>query len=339
MVVAVRFYCEGQKVVMPVTVISVIAVGFKVLFNFMFMFGNFGAQALGVTGCGLATFCGYAAFLLMLVGYVSLAPCFAGGRLFASLQRPDFPSIVAILKKGVPIGLCFTSEFLTFSIMTLFISRGGAVAAAAHQVAFNCMVVFFSMAAAFSSAACIRVGNLFGSGDKEMLRRSVAGIVSLSGLIGCLLMAGMVFKAEAWLRSLPPTPSSSRWPCPSCMSPRFSKLLIRYRSASTACCAASVMSRSPSCTRRRRIGLLAFRLAMSFRGCRSPLAGASGAFRGCRVVLAFTVALFLATAALGLRARMILWGKAGRWRRLSRHKARPDAWQGDLLRGGHGRSQ
>ncbi len=312
MVVAVRFYCEGQKVVMPVTVISVIAVGFKVLFNFMFMFGNFGAQALGVTGCGLATFCGYAAFLLMLVGYVSLAPCFAGGRLFASLRRPDFPSIAAILKKGVPIGLCFTSEFLTFSIMTLFISRGGAVAAAAHQVAFNCMVVFFSMAAAFSSAACIRVGNLFGSGDKEMLRRSVAGIVSLSGLIGCLLMAGMVFKAEA-LASLF---TADALVIPLAVSILYVAAFFQIADSLQVCLNGVLRGVGdvsvPFLYTTAAYWLVGIPLGYVLSGMPLPLGLALPVHFG--VVgwwLAFTVALFLATAALGLRARMILWGKAG----------------------------
>ena len=174
---SLRFYCEGQKAVVPVTVISIISVGVKTFFNYLFMFGKFGMPAMGVTGCGLASICEYTGLLLMLTAYVSLAPRFAGNRLFARLRLPDFPAILDILRKGVPIGLCFTSEFLVFSVMVLFISRQGPVAAAAHQVAFNCMILFFSMAAAFSSAACIRVGNLFGGGGKERLRFAVFGIV------------------------------------------------------------------------------------------------------------------------------------------------------------------
>jgi len=194
---AVRFYCEGQKAVMPVTVLSVIAVGIKALANYVFMFGNFGLPAMGVAGCGLATICEYTFLLLALSAYTCLADRFSARRLFSELRLPNLRKIMGLVKKGAPIGLCFTSEFLVFSVMVIFISRQGAIAAAAHQIAFNCMILFFSMAAAFSSAACIRVGNLFGGGDKELLRSAVSGIVSLSALIGCLLMAGMILKAHA----------------------------------------------------------------------------------------------------------------------------------------------
>lgn len=156
-------------------------------------------------------------FLIALCLYVSLSPRFSGQRLFASLCLPDFSIILRLLKQGAPIGLCFTSEFLVFSVMVMFISQQGAVAAAAHQVAFNCVVIFFSMAAAFSSAACIRVGNLYGGGDKDLLRSAVSGIVTLSVLIGCLLMAGMIFKAELLASVLPPMPQLFHWPFRFCM--------------------------------------------------------------------------------------------------------------------------
>ncbi|MFW5489779.1 MAG: MATE family efflux transporter [Desulfovibrio sp.] len=191
-----RFYCEGQKVVVPVTVMSVIIIGVKAFFNYGFMFGNLGMPELGVVGCGIATVCTNFCFLLMLAGYVCLSPRFAGKRVFATLYRPDPASFLRIAKTGAPIGLCFTSEFLVFSVMTMFISREGAAAAAAHQVAFNCMILFFSTAVAFAGAACIRVGNLYGSGDKVPLRTSVSGILVMSVIIGCVLMAGMVLNDE-----------------------------------------------------------------------------------------------------------------------------------------------
>jgi len=192
-----RFYCEGQKVVVPVTVISVIIIGVKGFFNYGLMFGNLGMPALGVVGCGYATVCTNVCYLVMIAGYICLSPRFAGKRLFATFHSPKPATFVRIAKTGAPIGLCFTSEFLVFSVMTMFISQHGAIAAAANQVAFNCMILFFSTAAAFAGAACIRVGNLFGGGDRDALRSSVTGIVLMSLLIGCILTAGMVLNDSA----------------------------------------------------------------------------------------------------------------------------------------------
>ncbi len=193
---AVRFYCEGQKQVLPVTVIAVLSVGIKALGNYVFMFGHLGFPGLGVAGCGLATLIEYMFFFILLVVYVSRARIFSGERLFSRLHRPDIAAMLRIARSGVPIGLCLTSEFLVFSVMTMFISHYGAEAAAAHQVAFNCMILFFSMAAAFSGAACIRIGNLYGARNAVALREAVTGIVSLSLILGCLLMVGMIVGAR-----------------------------------------------------------------------------------------------------------------------------------------------
>lgn len=196
-----RFYCEGQKIVMPVTVVAVLCIGFKALFNFMFIYGELGAPELGVVGCGIATVATNICFMCMMAGYICLTPNFAGKRLFSSFHAPNFRSIWRIFKTGLPIGLCFTSEFLVFSVIMLFISRGGAVSAAAHQIAFNCVILFFSSAAAFSGAACIRVGILFGAGDADNLRRATSGIIALSALLGTLLLILMVANGELLART------------------------------------------------------------------------------------------------------------------------------------------
>lgn len=312
MVFAVRFYCEGQKAVVPVTVIAIISVGFKALFNYAFMFGHFGMPALGVEGCGLATICEYSAFLLMLAGYVSLAPRFAGRRLFGSLRLPDLSAMWAILKKGVPIGLCFTSEFLVFSVMVLFISQQGAAAAAAHQVAFNCMILFFSMAAAFSSAACIRVGNLFGGGDKVQLRFSVSGIVSLSALIGCVLMVGMILNAEA-LASLFTDDAAV---IPLAVSILYVAAFFQIADSMQVCLNGVLRGIGdvsvPFLFTTVAYWFAGIPLGYVLSGMPLPFGVVSPVRFG--VVgwwLALTVALFIATAALGLRARNMLWGKAG----------------------------
>ncbi len=311
-VFAVRFYCEGQNAVVPVTTIAVICVGFKVFFNYMFMFGNFGMPAMGVAGCGIATICEYSAFLLMLMGYVSLAPRFSGERLLAGLRLPHLPSILDIVKKGMPIGLCFTSEFLIFSVMVLFISQEGAVAAAAHQVAFNCMIVFFSMAAAFSSAACIRVGNLFGGGDKEKLRHAVAGIVSLSALIGCLLMAAMILKAQALASFF----TSDPLVIPLAVSILYVAAFFQIADSMQVCLNGVLRGVGD-------VSVPFLYTTMAYWGVGIPLgymlAGMPLPF-GLMIPVSFgvvgwwlalTVALFIATAALSWRTRVMLWSKTG----------------------------
>ena len=71
--VAIRFYCEGQGVVFPITVMTILTVGWNTLFNYLLMFGNFGFPALGVLGCGLATALSMAMFLVMALLYTGVS--------------------------------------------------------------------------------------------------------------------------------------------------------------------------------------------------------------------------------------------------------------------------
>lgn len=311
-VFGIRFYCEGQKVVLPVTAIAVLSVGAKAFFNYILMFGKLGMPALGVRGCGLATLCEYAFFLLLLAGYVSIASRFAGRRLFSRLHYPDFSAMFNLVKKGIPIGLCFTSEFLVFSVMVMFISQRGAVSAAAHQIAFNCMILFFSMAAAFSNAACIRVGNLFGEKDKVQLRSAVSGIVALSALIGCLLMSGMVLKAQALAEMF----TTDTAVIPLAVSILCIAAFFQIADSMQVCLNGVLRGVGdvtvPFLYTTVAYWVIGIPLGYVLSGMPLPFGLVTPLDYG--VVgwwIALTVALFLATLFLGARVRSLLWGKGG----------------------------
>jgi MATE family multidrug resistance protein len=151
----IRFYSDGQGIVAPFTCIAIVMVAINAFLNYCLIFGNLGFPRLELEGCGLATGLSMACFFIISTGYISLAPRFANKRLFIAFSRPRMPDIRRILGTGLPIGLNFTSEFLIFSVITMFISAHGAVAAAAHQVTFSSMMFFFALPSALSIALSI----------------------------------------------------------------------------------------------------------------------------------------------------------------------------------------
>lgn len=195
--VAIRFYCEGQGTVFPVTIMAVLVVGFNALFNYLLMFGNLGFPELGVQGCGLATSISMVMFLIMLLGYTSLSQRFKGVRILKHFRLPKIEFQKRIFKLGLPIGFGITSEYLVLSVITLFIGSTGALPVSAHQVTFSCMMLFFAIPASISFAASIRIGNLMGAGNPEAIRRSASCILSLCCLIGTVISILMFFKAES----------------------------------------------------------------------------------------------------------------------------------------------
>ena len=194
MAVSLRFFCEGQNVVFPVTVMSVIIVGCKTILNYALMFGNLGAPALGVQGCGLSSAISMGLLLLMLAFYISFSKHFAARRFMRHIQWPRFQTIKQFFKLGLPVAFGITSEYLVASVITIFISTTTVTAVAAHQVAFSCMMLFFATPAALSMAASIRVGNLWGEKHVAESRDAIKGIMALSVIIGLvftvLMLAG-----------------------------------------------------------------------------------------------------------------------------------------------------
>jgi MATE family multidrug resistance protein len=109
---------------------------------------------------------------------------------------PKIAVVRRILTTGFPIGLNFTSEFLIFSVITMFISAHGAVAAAAHQVTFSSMMFFFALPSALSVALSIRVGTLYGSGNMTGTQQAVLGGASIATILGLILTILMFSLAE-----------------------------------------------------------------------------------------------------------------------------------------------
>ena len=207
MAVALRFYCEGQGKVLPVTVMAVLMVCWNAFFKYGLMFGNLGMPALGLKGCGLATALGMAAFFLMLLGYVTLNPAQAAKRLFKGFGLPDMGALKRLTIVGAPIGFSITSEYLVYSAITFFISASGAVAVGAHQVAYTCMLLFFATPAALCLASSIRVGALNGQQATDALRQSVTGIMALGALIGAVYTVIMFFGATRLAAALSTDPA------------------------------------------------------------------------------------------------------------------------------------
>ncbi len=195
--VALRFYIEGQEAVLPVTVMAILVVGFNALFNYLLMFGKSGFPAMGAQGCGLATSLAMVMFLVMTMGYTSFSSRFQNVRLLKKIKRPRRSSLKAIFKLGLPIGFGATSEYLVLSVITLFIGSIGAVQVSAHQAAFSCMMLFFTIPLAMSFAASIRIGVLMGERSHATLRNAINSILFLAAIVGLSIGLVMFFHAES----------------------------------------------------------------------------------------------------------------------------------------------
>ena len=131
-----------------------------------------GLPAMGVVGCGIATLIAMWAQALVAMVHVWRDPFFRRFELTAPGQRaPHGPSLRALLRLGVPMGLGIAVEVTGFAFMAIFISRLGETAVAGHQIAANLVSLLFMMPLGLSNATSTLVAQRIGAGDLRDARR------------------------------------------------------------------------------------------------------------------------------------------------------------------------
>jgi MATE family multidrug resistance protein len=152
--------------------------------NWVLVFGNLGAPAMGAVGSALSTTIGrwVMVILLFAISRRELGPMLTPWRPEALALRP----LLATLRVGLPIGIMSTVEFTTFAAISVFAGWFGAEAIGGHQVAINLASLTFMVPMGVGSAAAVLVGHAIGEGDPAHARR-----VAASALIcGAVFMAG-----------------------------------------------------------------------------------------------------------------------------------------------------
>ena len=178
------FYCfvvlrqslQSMGRVAPIVVVIVLANFANVFFNWVLIFGNLGAPAMGAVGSGWATVLSRWFMFLALLG--------TAWPLISSYLRPlradafEIRALLAMGRLGIPIGIQFFLEFGVFGMIGILMGSLGTIPMASHQVAINLASITFMMAVGVTQATTILVGQAVGAGDPERARRSAgAGLV------------------------------------------------------------------------------------------------------------------------------------------------------------------
>ena len=175
--VVFRQSLQAMSRVAPVLWTVLVANLINIALNWVFIYGNLGSPALGVTGASIATSIGRWAMALMLLA--------VSGRQLAHHLRPWRPEtltiapLVRMLRLGIPIGTQYLLEYGAFAAAALLMGVLGTTQMAAHQIAINLASFTFMVPLGVSTATAVLVGQAIGAGDEARARRSaVAGILT-----------------------------------------------------------------------------------------------------------------------------------------------------------------
>jgi MATE family multidrug resistance protein len=192
---ALRFTTEGIGETKPIMYASVSSLAINVFLNWVLMFGNLGAPALGAVGCGIASAITMWIMMIGLVIYMVRARKYAPLKIFARVGKLRFEALKEILQLGVPIAVTITAEAGLFNAVSVLMGSRGAAIAAAHQVAINFAMTMFMVPLALSAAITIRVGYALGAGRPKDARFSGGfGIAVCAVFMSCSAAAMLLFR-------------------------------------------------------------------------------------------------------------------------------------------------
>jgi len=173
-----RTYVSAMGRPFMATAITGLAILVNALGNWMLVFGNLGAPALGLEGSALSS------VITALVTFAAYCAAIRADRrlhrfhIFGRFWRPEWRRLREITAIGLPIAATVLAEAGLFSGAAFLMGRIGEAQLAGHTVALQVAALAFQVPFGLGQAATIRVGYHYGARDWAGVRR--AGWVALA---------------------------------------------------------------------------------------------------------------------------------------------------------------
>ncbi len=177
--------------------LNLLGLAIKVPLTWLFVFGRAGFDAMGASGCALATT--IVNWLICILAWLWCAKAHAYRRhhVFSRWSWPRWRDQRHLVALGFPIGVTFLVDVTAFTFMALFIARLGAVNSAAHQIAGNVAAVMYMLPLALANAVGVLVGQAIGARRFALARSTgLTGLV-LTVALACVAAVTLVASANA----------------------------------------------------------------------------------------------------------------------------------------------
>jgi MATE family multidrug resistance protein len=180
---------QAMGTVRPILIAAFIANVINAIANWLLIFGNAGAPALGVEGSGYATAISTWAMAALLA--------FMAWPMLRDLVRPwrreslVWAPMSRMLRIGVPIGIQWFFEGFAFGLTALFMGWMGTASLAGHEIALNMAAMTFMVPLGISGAAAAVIGRAIGRGAMETARRDALAAIVCG--VGFMCISALVF--------------------------------------------------------------------------------------------------------------------------------------------------
>ncbi|MBD3730478.1 MAG: MATE family efflux transporter [Sphingomonadales bacterium] len=154
------------------TAITGSAIAVSIAANYVFVFGHFGAPALGLHGSALASVVTACFILVAYVAAIAADRRLRRYRIFGNIWRPEWRRLGELVALGSPVSLTIVAEAGLFSGAALLMGWIGPAQLAGHTVALQIAALAFQIPFGLGQAATIRVGYHYGAGDRDAIGRA-----------------------------------------------------------------------------------------------------------------------------------------------------------------------
>ncbi len=199
-VVGIRSFLTSIEKPNAVLAITIFTAILNAVFNYAFIFGNFGAPRLEMQGAAIATVLANSIAMLGAVAYIYYLREAGPYTLFKRFWKPDLPALWDIVRLGIPISLMIFAEAGLFSAASLMIGWIGTVPLAAHGIALQVASVAFMVPLGLSQASSVRVGRAAGGGNHLAIGRAGHAALSLALGFGVVSAVVMIMMPEVLIR-------------------------------------------------------------------------------------------------------------------------------------------
>jgi multidrug resistance protein, MATE family len=163
--------------------IMIAGVLLNIALNWILIYGNLGAPAMGLDGAGVGTLLARICVATTIVAYVLLAPGIKESLPAAWLGSGLFPEVRRLLAIGLPTGGMHIADVSGFAFGSLMMGWLGAGALAAHQIAITCAATTFMITLGLSQAVSVRIGQARGAGEQRRYLPIILGALGMAVLI------------------------------------------------------------------------------------------------------------------------------------------------------------
>ena len=191
------FATLNQSLGMPmwITGLQLAALIMKVPLSLWFTLGGLGLQAQGVVGCAWATLLVNLWLMGMSICLLRIRTVYQEFEIWHPLEAPHVQTLKNFLRLGIPSALSLMVEVTAFTMMALFISRQGLVAAASHQIATSVATVLYMVPLALGIACSSRVGFWLGANEPRRAQQAAHTGLKLALLLAIFCSASLaIFK-------------------------------------------------------------------------------------------------------------------------------------------------